>query len=78
MHEVFEWVFLVLGAIGLANMVIAPWVHAWKLRQLSARIEQLEIKWESDGGDDPDDGESILEENNVVGWFRVGRGGCSS
>lgn len=70
-EHVFHFAFLVVGLCGLANMVIAPWVHAWKLGRLATRLEKLELAIEQiddDGDDDPDDGEPIIEENNVIAF----------
>ena len=71
-REIFQFVFLSLGVCGLLNMVITPWVHAWELHRLATRVEQLEIAMQSTGGDDdPDDGEPIIKESNVVAFGRV-------
>ena len=74
--DVKDWgqiIILILGTCGLANMVIAPWVHAYELHRLARRIEQLEIavRESEPPDDDPDDGELIDEENNVVAFGKV-------
>ena len=71
MHEAVQIAFMVLGLCGLANMVIAPWVHAWKLHRIARRLDQIEISIAEFNDDDPDDGEPIIEESNVVAFGKV-------
>ena len=75
MDKIFHTSFLVLSACGLANMVIAPWVHAWQLRRLVARVNMLETtvkanQTDDDDPDPPDDGKPIVDEINVVAFAK--------
>ena len=73
MHEVAQWVFLILGCCWLGGAAIAPWVHAYQLQRLTLRVEELELALQGSGGpdDDPGDEEPVVEMSNVVAFSRV-------